>query len=148
MRISDDYFKQRKSDVADVLSQDLPEIWISEARRRRRTSREKILVAHDLLPSEAALRLSQGNVLAVALDMGGQTSHAAILARSLNIPTVVGLHDITQRIKSRDILIVDGTDGEVIINPPLAVQKEFLEQKEKIRQLPQGAQKGRARGSP
>ena len=63
--------------------------------------------------------------------MGGQTSHAAILARSLNIPTVVGLHDITLKIRPGDILIVDGTDGEVIINPPPAVRKEFLGKKDK-----------------
>jgi phosphotransferase system enzyme I (PtsI) len=92
---------------------------------------EKILVAHDLLPSEAALRLSQGNILAVALDMGGPTSHTAILARSLSIPTVVGLRDITATIKAGDLLIVDGTDGEVIINPPLTVQKEFQGKKAK-----------------
>jgi phosphoenolpyruvate-protein phosphotransferase (PTS system enzyme I) len=67
----------------------------------------------------------------VAMDQGGQTSHAAILARSMSIPTVVGLHDITRRIRNRDILIVDGTDGEVIVNPPPAVRKEFLGKKEK-----------------
>jgi len=128
--ISDEYFKQRKSDVADVLTKIYRNLE-SQGEERVDDEREKILVAHELLPSEAALRLSQGNVLAVALDMGGQTSHAAILARSLNIPTVVGLHNITQKIKSRDILIVDGTDGEVIINPPLTVQKEFLGKKEK-----------------
>jgi phosphotransferase system enzyme I (PtsI) len=128
--ISDEYFKQRKSDVADVLAKIYRNL---ESQREENTEdgRDKILVAHDLPPSEAALRLSQGHVLALALDMGGQTSHAAILARSLNVPTVVGLHNITQRIKTRDILIVDGTDGEVIINPPPAVQKEFLSKKEK-----------------
>jgi len=128
--IGDEYFKQRKSDVADVLTKIYRNL-ASQGEKPVVDVREKILVAHDLLPSEAALRLSQGNILAVALDMGGQTSHAAILARSLNIPTVVGLHNITQIIKDRDILIVDGTDGEVIINPPLTVQKEFLSKREK-----------------
>jgi len=128
--IGDDYFKQRKSDVADVLSKIFKNLE-SQGPDTTTDARKKILVAHDLLPSEAALRFSQGNVLAVALDMGGQTSHAAILARSLNIPTVVGLHDVTQRITSRDFLIVDGTDGEVIINPPAAVLKEFLDKKKK-----------------
>jgi phosphotransferase system enzyme I (PtsI) len=128
--ISDEYFKQRKSDVADVLAKIYRNL-ASPGEENVDDTREKILVAHDLLPSEAALRLSHGNVLAVALDMGGATSHAAILARSLNIPTVVGLHDITQKIKSRDVLIVDGTDGEVIINPPLTIQKEFQSKREK-----------------
>jgi len=128
--IADDYFKQRKSDVADVLSKIFRNLE-SQGPETTTDDRKKILVAHDLLPSEAALRLSQGNVLAVALDMGGQTSHAAILARSLNIPTVVGLHDVTQKVTSRDFLIVDGTDGEVIINPPAAVLKEFFDKKKK-----------------
>jgi phosphoenolpyruvate-protein phosphotransferase (PTS system enzyme I) len=128
--IADDYMRQRKSDVTDVLS---------KLFRNLETSPEEepaadgmtIIVAHDLLPSEAALRLSQGNVLAVAMDMGGQTSHAAILARSMSIPTVVGLHDISRRIRNRDFLIVDGTDGEVFVNPPPAVRKEFISKKEK-----------------
>lgn len=128
--IGDEYFKQRKSDVSDVLTKIYRNLE-SQGEEKVDDTREKILVAHELLPSEAALRLSQGNVLAVALDMGGQTSHAAILARSLNIPTVVGLHNITQKIKSQETLIVDGTDGEVIINPPLTVQKEFLGKREK-----------------
>jgi phosphotransferase system enzyme I (PtsI) len=128
--IGDEYFKQRKSDVSDVLTKIYRNLE-SQGEEKVDDTREKILVAHELLPSEAALRLSQGNVLAVALDMGGQTSHAAILARSLNIPTVVGLHNITQKIKNQETLIVDGTDGEVIINPPLTVQKEFLGKRKK-----------------
>ncbi|MCJ7563421.1 MAG: phosphoenolpyruvate--protein phosphotransferase [Candidatus Aminicenantes bacterium] len=128
--IGDEYFKQRKSDVSDVLTKIYKNLE-SQSEEKVDDTREKILVAHELLPSEAALRLSQGNILAVALDMGGQTSHAAILARSLNIPTVVGLHNITQKIKNQETLIVDGTDGEVIINPPLTVQKEFLGKREK-----------------
>jgi phosphotransferase system enzyme I (PtsI) len=77
------------------------------------------------------MRLSQSNVLAMAMDMGGSTSHTAILARSLNIPAVVGLHNVTQQVKRGDYLVVDGTDGEVIINPPPAVKKEFQSKKEK-----------------
>lgn len=128
--ISDEYFRQRKFDVSDVLSRIHSNLKPTELKKRDDNS-EKILVAHDLLPSEAAVSLSKGNVLAVALDMGGQTSHTAILARSLNIPAVMGLRNITQTVKNRDILIVDGTDGEVIINPPLAIRKEFASKKEK-----------------
>lgn len=128
--IDDEYLRQRMSDVSDVLSR----IYRNLETRTQKTwddSQEKILVSHELLPSEAALRLSQGNVLAVAMDMGGQTSHTAILARSLNIPAVVGLHNVTQRVKNGDYLIVDGTDGEVIINPPPAIKKEFSSKKKK-----------------
>ncbi len=130
--LDDDYFRQRKFDVSDVLSRIYGNL---ELKKRRESGasdmRKMILVAHELLPSEAATRLSQGNIQAVAMDMGGPTSHTAILARSLNIPAVVGLHNITQQVKNGDYLIVDGTDGEVIINPPPAVKKEFQSKKEK-----------------
>jgi phosphotransferase system enzyme I (PtsI) len=130
--IADDYFRQRKSDVSDVLAR----VYGNLEMRKKRTedhdkSKKMILVAHDLLPSEAATRFSRGNVLAVAMDMGGPTSHTAILARSLNIPAVVGLHNVAQQVKNGDYLIVDGTDGEVIVNPPLAVKKEFQSKQEK-----------------
>ena len=70
--INDDYFRQRKSDVSDVLTKSLPQPGGQEEAAAKRSESEKtILVAHDLLPSEAALRLSRGNVLAVAMDMGG-----------------------------------------------------------------------------
>jgi len=127
--ITDEYIKQRQADVTDVLTRIHRNLDADAAGAAPEDLRGKILVAHDLLPSEAALRLSQGGVLAVALDMGGPTSHAAILARSLDIPTVVGLHDITLRVGPHDQLIVDGTDGEVIINPPLMVRKEFQSKK-------------------
>ena len=130
--IDDAYFRQRKSDVSDVLARIYGNLEVKKRRPTKRDEMRKIvLVAHDLLPSEAAVRLSGGGVLAVAMDMGGPTSHTAILARSMNIPTVVGLHNITQQVKSGDQVVVDGTDGEVIINPPPAVRKDFLSKKEK-----------------
>jgi len=129
--ISDDYIRQRQADITDVLIRIHRNLDAGKDKVAAEDLRGKILVAHDLLPSEAATRLSQGGVLAVVLDQGGPTSHAAILARSLDIPTVVGLHDITQRVDARDQLIVDGTDGEVIINPPLMVRKEFQSKRAK-----------------
>jgi len=128
--IDDEYFRQRKSDVSDVLSKVYRNLAVTKKKRREEDG-DKILIAHDLLPSEAATKLGKGNVLGVAIDMGGQTSHTAILARSLNIPTVVGLRNISKKIKDGDYLIVDGTDGEVIINPPLAIQKEFISKQKK-----------------
>ena len=130
--IQDSYFRQRKSDVSDVLGRVYANL---EARKKRASKKDEtkrtVLVAHELLPSEAAVKLGGGSVLAVAMDMGGATSHTAILARSLNIPAVVGLRNITQQVKTGDQVIVDGTDGEVIINPPPAVRKDFQGKKEK-----------------
>jgi len=128
--ITDEYLKQRKSDVSDVLSR-LYRNLKTQKRKKIDKNKDIIIVAHDLLPSEAAFRLNQGNVLAIALDMGGATSHTAILARSLNIPAVMGLRNITQKVKNGDNLIVDGSDGEVIIDPPFAVQREFAGKRDK-----------------
>jgi phosphotransferase system enzyme I (PtsI) len=128
--IEDEYFSQRGSDVSDVLSKVYLNLE-SEKVKKKDDRGQRVLVAHDLLPSEAALSLSRGKVLAVALDMGGPTSHTAILARSLNIPAVVGLRDVSRRVKDGDRIIVDGTDGEVIINPAMAIEKEFVSKKKK-----------------
>jgi len=127
--LNDDYFRQRKSDVSDVLARIYRNL---EARRERMKapSKQHVLVAHELLPSEAALRLSREITLGVAIDMGGQTSHTAILARSLNIPTVLGLRNITSWVREGDFVIVDGTDGDVIINPPPAIRREYQAKKE------------------
>jgi phosphotransferase system enzyme I (PtsI) len=128
--LTDDYFRQRKSDVADVLKRIYRNL---ETKREREKTPEKphILVAHELLPSEAALRLSKELTLGVALDMGGQTSHTAILARSLGIPAVLGLRDVTRQVRDGEFVIVDGTDGELIIDPSPAVRREFQAKKEK-----------------
>jgi phosphotransferase system enzyme I (PtsI) len=128
--IADEYFRQRKSDVFDVLSRIYRNL-SGDEEQAGRADTSHIIVAHELLPSEAALRLVPGATLGIALDMGGQTSHTAILARSLNIPAVLGLRELTRLAREGDFLIVDGTDGEVIINPSPAVRKEFLAKKEK-----------------
>ncbi|MFW6131758.1 MAG: phosphoenolpyruvate--protein phosphotransferase [Candidatus Aminicenantaceae bacterium] len=128
--ISDDYFRQRKADITDVLTRIYKNLH-KEDYKESKIEEEKILVAHDLLPSEAAMKLSNKTVLAVATDMGGQTSHTAILARSLNIPAVVGTRDVTQKVKNGDYLVVDGTVGEIIINPPSAIKREFLSKKKR-----------------
>jgi phosphotransferase system enzyme I (PtsI) len=128
--LADDYFRQRKSDVSDVLKRVYRNL---DARREKEKAPQKphILVAHELLPSEAALRLNKELTLGFALDMGGQTSHTAILARSLGIPAVLGLRDVTRQVREGEFVIVDGTDGEVIIDPPSAVRREFQAKKEK-----------------
>jgi len=128
--LSDDYFQQRKTDLSDVLARIYRNL---ERKRNKKEDSDKptVLVAHELLPSEVALNISRKKIIGMALDMGGQTSHTAILARSLGIPAVVGLHDISLRVKSGDYIIVDGTDGEVIVNPTPAVRREFQSKKER-----------------
>jgi phosphotransferase system enzyme I (PtsI) len=128
--LADDYFRQRKSDVSDVLSRIYRNL---EARREKEKApvRQHVLIAHELLPSEAAIRLGRETTLGVALDVGGGTSHTAILARSMSIPAVLGLRNVTSHVREGDFVIVDGTGGEVIINPPAAVRREYQAKKEK-----------------
>lgn len=128
--LSDEYFQQRKTDLFDVLARIYRNL---ERKRNRKEDPDKpsILVAHELLPSEVALNISRRKIIGIALDMGGQTSHTAILARSLGIPAVLGLHDISLQVKNGDFIIVDGTYGEVIVNPTPAVRREFQSKKEK-----------------
>jgi phosphotransferase system enzyme I (PtsI) len=83
-----------------------------------------ILVAHDLTPSETA-SLDRARVLGFALDTGSATSHTAILARALNIPAVVGLHDITARVQTGDELILDGEAGMVVLRPSPAEKSQY-----------------------
>jgi len=128
--LADDYFRQRKSDVSDVLKRVYRNLE-SKREKEKKPQKQHVLVAHELLPSEAALRLSRELTLGIALDMGGQTSHTAILARSLGIPAVLGLRDITRQVREGEFVIIDGTDGEVIIDPPPAVRREFQAKKEK-----------------
>jgi len=128
--LTDEYFQQRKTDLSDVLARIYRNL---EIKKEKKEDHDKpvVLVAHELLPSEVALNLSRRKIVGMALDMGGPTSHTAILARSLGIPAVVGLHDISLRVKNGDFIIVDGTDGEVIINPTPAIRREFQSKREK-----------------
>lgn len=130
--LNDDYFRQRKSDVSDVLSRIYRNLEVKiRTEKEKAAGRQHILIAHELLPSEAAIRLGRESTLGVALDMGGGTSHTAILARSMSIPAVLGLRNVTAHVREGDFVIVDGTGGEVIINPPAAVRREYQAKKEK-----------------
>lgn len=128
--LTDEYFQQRKTDLSDVLARIYRNL---ERKRNRKEESDKpaVLVAHELLPSEVAINISRRKIIGIALDMGGQTSHTAILARSLGIPAVVGLRDISLQVKNGDFIIVDGTDGEVIVNPTPAIRREFQSKKER-----------------
>lgn len=115
-RIDDAYIKERVTDIRDVSRRLLQNLMGEAENILARLIEEKVIVAEDLTPSETA-NLDKGKVLAVITDGGSRTSHSAIMARSVQVPAVVGLHDVTQRVKMDDILLVDGYEGIVIINP-------------------------------
>lgn len=123
-RVDDEYLKERVSDIDDVGKRILRNL-LGRHRRNLANLKEKIIaVAYDLSPSDTAM-IHKKNVIGFITDIGGRTSHTAIMAKSLQIPAVVGLEVATQKVRSGDTLIVDGSRGEVFINPDKAVLKKY-----------------------
>jgi len=90
-----------------------------------------IVICHDISPTDA-FHLNKDNILGIATELGGETSHSSILARAMNIPAVVGVHDITQRFNDDDVCILDGLSGELIDHPSKEMIDEKLDKKEKL----------------
>jgi len=114
--IDDPYLRERLSDIEDVGKRILRNL--RGVRREVLTNlKEKlIIVAYDLSPSDTA-SMHREKVLGFITDIGGKTSHTAIMAKALEIPAVVGLEEATAKVRTGDTIIVDGTRGEVIIGP-------------------------------
>jgi phosphotransferase system enzyme I (PtsI) len=110
------YLKERAVDLQDVGRRIMNHLLYRERPSLSAITEPVILVTHNLMPSDA-LALNKHLVLGIAMDVGGKTSHTAILARSLEIPAVLGLSDVSHRVKAGDELIVDGNRGIVILNP-------------------------------
>lgn len=135
-RIEDEYLKERIADINDVGKRILRHL-LGKPRLSLSDLKEKVVVvAHDLSPSDTAAMHKQ-NVTAFVTDIGGKTSHTAIMAKSLEIPAVVGLENATIKIKPQDILIVDGGMGMVIVDPDEATLNEYRSQGEKIKSITQ-----------
>jgi phosphotransferase system enzyme I (PtsI) len=115
-KIDDPYLRERALDIQDVTKRVIRNLQGKAPKTFLALSESHILVAHNLTPSDTA-SINRANVLGIATDLGSRTSHAAILARSLNIPAVVGLHDITARLETGQYVLVDGSDGLLVVNP-------------------------------
>jgi phosphoenolpyruvate-protein phosphotransferase (PTS system enzyme I) len=125
-RIEDGYLRERKTDVIQVVERVLKVLMgrPGEVLARSTPEENSILVAHDLSPADVILFKSH-RFASFVTDLGGATSHTAIIARSLNIPSVVALHHARTLIRENEVLIVDGTNGVVIINPDKTVLGEY-----------------------
>ncbi|MGH7198082.1 MAG: phosphoenolpyruvate--protein phosphotransferase [Candidatus Omnitrophota bacterium] len=132
LKIDDEYLRERVSDITDVGRRIIRHL-VGGQRVSLTDIKEKvIIIAYDLSPSDTAV-MDRRNVIGFATDIGGRTSHTAIMAKSLEIPAVVGIEAATREVKDGDMLVVDGSQGVVIINPtPLEIQKYKQEQ---VRQL-------------
>ncbi|MEF2965024.1 phosphoenolpyruvate--protein phosphotransferase [Paenibacillus sp. M1] len=118
------YLQERAADMRDVTKRVLTHLlglsYVSPAE----ISEKVIVVAEDLTPSDTA-QLNRNYVKGFTTNIGGRTSHSAIMARSLEIPAVVGTKDVLARVNSGDMLIVDGLDGAVIVNPTPETLREY-----------------------
>ena len=136
-RIKDQYLKERIFDIEDVGKRVLRNLIGKRKDSMLEVKDKVIIVAYDLSPSDTA-SMHKKNVLGFVTDIGGKTSHTAIMAKSLEIPAVLGLENVTKLAKSGDLLIVDGTNGEVVINPDRKTQDKYLRKIENIRKAGKG----------
>jgi phosphotransferase system enzyme I (PtsI) len=115
-KIDDPYLRERALDIQDVTKRVIRNLQGKAPKTFLALTEQHILIAHNLTPSDTA-SMNRAKVLGIATDLGSRTSHAAILARSLNIPAVVGLHDITAKLETGQQVLLDGHDGCLIVDP-------------------------------
>jgi phosphotransferase system enzyme I (PtsI) len=122
-KMKDEFFRERRHDLFDVGKRLLSHLMKREKKSFSDIKQPAILVSRNLLPSDT-ISLRENNVLGFVTDLGGKTSHTAILAQSMEIPAVVGLSDVSHRVKTGDQIILDGDQGLLIIHPsPEAITK-------------------------
>jgi phosphotransferase system enzyme I (PtsI) len=149
-RIEDDYFRERRSDV-DFVGDRILRNLLGETVEGMAPPPDAVVVAHTLSPADTA-QLHRAAIAGFITDAGGITSHSAIMARAFEIPAVVGLDDVTSRVGTGDLVIVDGARGEVLLNPPpalvldyrararrrVAIEQELLKNRELPAESPDG----------
>ena len=128
--IDDEYLKERAGDIRDIGNRLLRNILGMNIVDLGDIQEESILIAYDLTPSETA-QLNLDKVLGFITDIGGRTSHTSIMARSLELPAIVGTNNITQVVKTGDMLILDATNNEIHINPSTEQVEKFKAQQAK-----------------
>ena len=129
--MDNEYMKERAADIRDVSKRILAHLLGVDLPNPSLIDEEVIVIAEDLTPSDTA-QLNKKYVKGFATNIGGRTSHSAIMARSLEIPAVVGTSSITEEVKNGDILILDGLDGVVLVNPDEAITAEYKEKHAKF----------------
>ena len=132
--VGDEYLKERKSDI-DYIGERITRNILGRKRQDLSNIKEEsIIVANDLSPADTA-NLDVDVVMGFVTNAGGKTSHTAIMARALEIPSVVGLEKVTEEVYNGDTIIVDGTIGVVIIRPTSETLRNYSEKKQKYEQL-------------
>lgn len=139
--LDDDYLKERATDIRDIGSRFVKNALGINIVSLSAINEEVILVANDLTPSETA-QINLDYVLGFVCDIGGRTSHTSIMARSLELPAIVGTNHITKKVKNGDILILDAINNKIVINPSEAelaeakqIRDTFFAEKEELAKL-------------
>ncbi len=139
--MENEYMKERAADIRDVSKRVILNLMGIEATSLTDIQEDTIIIANDLTPSDTA-QLNPVYIKGFATDIGGRTSHTAIMARSLELPAVVGTKEATEHIKNGDLIVIDGLEGKVVINPKndvltayQSIQQGYLQQKEALKKL-------------
>lgn len=125
-QMDNEYMKERAADIRDVTKRVLSHLLGVHIPNPSMIAEEVIIIAEDLTPSDTA-QLNPVYVKGFTTDIGGRTSHSAIMARSLEIPAIVGTKNVTSSIENGDLVIIDGLNGEVHINPTPELVKRYEE---------------------
>lgn len=125
--MNNDYFQQRIIDIEDVAVRIL-KILLQSEEVKIPNKKNSVVVSHNLKPSDT-IRIDKTKIVAFVTELGGETSHASILARSIGIPAIVGIERLTERVKNGDKVIVDGNSGFLYINPPGQLLKVYQQRK-------------------
>ncbi len=143
--MDNEYMRERAADIKDVTNRVLRHILGVKVVDLAGLDEEVVLIAHDLTPSDTAT-MNKKMVLGFLTDIGGRTSHTAIMARTLEIAAVVGLTDITSKVKDGDFIVFNGETGEVIINPDEETKAKYAKLKEDFEEYKKSLQllKGKA----
>ncbi len=131
--MSDRYLSERVKDIYDIEKRVLKLLIGQRHEDLQHLQRDVVVIAHDLLPSQT-VALDKVHVLGFATDVGGRTSHTAIVARAMGIPAVVGLGDITSDVSGGDTIIIDGTNGVVIVGPDQDTLADYREKERRATQ--------------
>jgi phosphotransferase system enzyme I (PtsI) len=135
--IDDEYLRERAGDLRDVAQRVLQNLLGQAINNLSRLADKRIVVANDISPSDSA-SIDRSQALGIVTDTGSKTSHAVIVARSMKIPAVVGVRDLTKKARNGDWAILDGYDGVVVLNPSektlfrygqIQIQKKSFEQR-------------------
>ncbi|MVP01399.1 phosphoenolpyruvate--protein phosphotransferase [Paenibacillus lutrae] len=143
--MNSEYLKERAADMRDVTKRVLAHLLGVKFVSPSAISEETVVVAEDLTPSDTA-QLNRTYVKGFTTNIGGRTSHSAIMARSLEIPAVVGTKNVLDLVQDGDLLIVDGLDGEVLINPEPHVVEEYRAKQQRYAE--QRAEWAKLKGEP